>query len=501
MSKSIKLLAPAQAELLDDEEKEFEREEARTQHAIEQEPYIRAIQNIDNALARPFDMPDMQRKPRSSNPLKNLGNDILLGTKQHLGMAPSRRQVEGQMRAHQYKQDMLLGQRDRFREALLRKQAIAAGIDPQLANSTSAEALEELLTSQRGGVIEIPGVGFGQRNLSTNQLVVLGQNTGPITQYEYHVKQMEKLNQNLPPDEQKQIPTFTEYTTAAKVAQSHPAAVGTWNYMLQQFPDINDLSEEEKMELFLTVMRQGQSADYAFDRAKARSRGGAGGLWLTPGQEKADEAFAVEAVKYQTLGGDAQVRRNFQELEQIIKQLKAVPANQTSDISGLTVATLTDPRLRSAQSVDIQNMVERIVTQDLRQTLGAQFTEEEAKKFVSYAYNLALHPSVNAKRLARMRNALKQTATARSDAMRYWDKFGSISGFEAEAFSPAGLGLEASYGAVFTPSDFDGVTNRKIVEMIMNHVADPDSPEQELEVLMEVYQQRGLTMDAINTVE
>ena len=241
-------------------------------------------------------------------------------------------------------------------------------------------------------------------------------------------------------------------------------------------PALNNLSGQEKQDLLFKIIRQ--DPDTASKIAKGQVTSRNGGLFLTPAQQKVDELFAANISAFRFAGGQTASLSRAKELDEIIAALESAEPGQ---ITG-QVLSLTPRRARPDVSVNTQDRVEKLITEGLRQTLGAQFTESEAAAFIARSYNIMLPESVNADRLKRVRAAMRQTTDAMVSAGVYYDKKGSLQGYEG---LPTLKDVEAE---LYKISDYAGITN----EQLMTRIDDPSISRDEFDVLLRVAQMRKI---------
>jgi hypothetical protein len=82
---------------------------------------------------------------------------------------------------------------------------------------------------------------------------------------------------------------------------------------------------------------------------------------------------------------------------------------------------------RGQQAVDA---VRNVIFKSLKAILGGAFTEREGENLVKNAYNPALSNELNADRLARAINVLKQTEIAKRDKVDYFRRNGTTKGYQ-----------------------------------------------------------------------
>ena len=424
----------------------------------------------------------------------NFFNNITLGTRQALGMAPT---IKGQLANQTYIKnfiDLQESAKEIQRGENLREWYKAnTKIKPELIENAPLNQLESLYGNLVGDIEYIPGAGVGQRNLSTNQATILGQSTTDLKEYEVHVGQLKALNSTLPDEKKEPIPSFTDYIEQKKVVErTPPAALQIYDRMLELNPELAKQTPEQQTELLKTIMRQGRDPDYIFAEQLAALRGRLGGVELTPGQIELDKKFAATVESYENAGGYANSQRNYKELNGLIAGLLAEPRDGSSSISGRVVFA-TPQFARSAKAIDTKDQIDRIITQDLRQTLGAQFTQQEGERFVAYAYNIMLPPHINARRLARMRNAMEQASKAKRDSISYFKKNGTLKGFKGPENVAEGI-----YESIFREEDYADFDDKELAEMFARVVDDPNTFDEEFEVIADLLIKRNIDLGAYN---
>lgn len=344
---------------------------------------------------------------------------------------------------------------------------------PAAIRNMSADALEKLYADRVGEPAPLNG-GLAQQNLLTGAQTMLVQPpTAPTTVKEYEYMLQNRTDRRSALDKQidaestpakqaelrKQLEAFGADPSYMQWANQQKAKAGgtsryRWEELNRINPGIKDMSPEDQQDLFLSTIRE--SPEEAGRAAKAEEKARNGGLWLNTAEKKRDELFAATSIEYLTSGGRISSRRNMFALDGIIRQLKGNPK-----LTGIVEAAKPDA-LRNPQSLRLQGDIERIIVMDLRATLGAQFTENEAKQFIARSFNMLLPGDVNANRLQRMRAAISESQELYMDAIKYFQSNNSsLQGFEARIFDQ-----EDFEKAIFKAEDYDSVPDDKLQEMI-----------------------------------
>lgn len=170
---------------------------------------------------------------------------------------------------------------------------------------------------------------------------------------------------------------------------------------------------------------------------------------LTPAQKAIDTKFAEEYTQFQTAGGYADVQKGINQLNEALKSLK------TSDsLSGPVIGGAPDRVLKfvNPEAIAVRESVEEIVQKNLRLVLGPQFTEKEGERLIARSYNPNLDETENSKRLGRLVTQIQQAASAKMQAIKYYEENGTLAGFTGKIpnigdFDPA------SDKIILTPED------------------------------------------------
>lgn len=162
----------------------------------------------------------------------------------------------------------------------------------------------------------------------------------------------------------------------------------------------------------------------------------------TPGREKADKIYAEDFVKW-TTGGFADTMKNLTQLQQSLGSLESGEV-ETGFIQGITPDTFkaaTNPEL-----LDMKQSVEEVVQRNLREILGAQFTEKEGERLISRAFDDKLPTETNIKRINRLITQVRDAALAKQEAAEYFNKYGTLTGFEGKTYSASDFSPSSMFG-------------------------------------------------------
>ena len=147
------------------------------------------------------------------------------------------------------------------------------------------------------------------------------------------------------------------------------------------------------------------------------------------GFKKVNTTYATEFTNWNLTGGFAVAKENIGKINDVLQVLEE--KNVTGKYTGLQpkwMRSFTNP-----DSVSIEDDIESIIFQSLKQTLGAQFTENEAKRLIQTSFNIRLDEKVNIKRLERMRDKILAMAKAKEKAAQYFkENNGDMSDYDAQ---------------------------------------------------------------------
>lgn len=154
---------------------------------------------------------------------------------------------------------------------------------------------------------------------------------------------------------------------------------------------------------------------------------------LTEAQKAVDRNYGKEYADYIAAGGSKTVESDLSKLSDITKEMEqnkdmfSGPLDTLVEYTGGfdTTRAAVNPRLQ-----DIKSRLEQIIQQDLRTTLGAQFTEKEGKQFLERSFDPKLGYEANKKRLDDFIKMVKSRAEARKKAAQYFEEKGTLKGFK-----------------------------------------------------------------------
>lgn len=155
-----------------------------------------------------------------------------------------------------------------------------------------------------------------------------------------------------------------------------------------------------------------------------------GGQELTPGQEAVDKAFAKDVYSpYVTQGGFSSTEKNLKQLKQAREALQS-----GANLTGPLIGNIPDwaQAFNNPEAISTREAVEEVVQQNLKDTLGAQFTEREGERLIARAYNPRLSEDENRQRLNRLIDQIASSHEAKRQAVEYFEENGTLRGFRGD---------------------------------------------------------------------
>lgn len=154
---------------------------------------------------------------------------------------------------------------------------------------------------------------------------------------------------------------------------------------------------------------------------------------LTEGEKAKDKVFAKTYEDFIT-GGAADFEKNLTQLRQVQDTLS--DKNNYGELSGPIVGKIPDFLYSftpaGQRAIDTREQVEEIVQRNLKEVLGAQFTQKEGDRLIARAYNPQVDEKINQQRLGRLINQIEDAYNARRAAAQHFEKYGTIKGFSGK---------------------------------------------------------------------
>tara|TARA_E500000178_G_scaffold287735_1_gene290078 strand:- start:15073 stop:16323 length:1251 start_codon:yes stop_codon:yes gene_type:complete len=159
---------------------------------------------------------------------------------------------------------------------------------------------------------------------------------------------------------------------------------------------------------------------------------------LSEAEKARDKAFGKEIGTFSPTA----ISGNIATLNMVADLLEEPNADQTGLSWGApfkSVSRLIDKEgdmgLRSIfdkDSFDTQEVVAGVIQKNLRETLGAQFTQREGMMLISRAYNAQLSPEMNAKRIRAASMLAQAYLDAKQKQLNYFNQNGTLAGYDID---------------------------------------------------------------------
>lgn len=170
----------------------------------------------------------------------------------------------------------------------------------------------------------------------------------------------------------------------------------------------------------LTRRGQDLSAQTAIAAAQNKPRP------LSQGQEQVDKDFAKEYAKNKASGG-------FADSQKLINQLQEASDALASDdsLTGPIVGNVPDGirAITNPKAINTREKVEEVVQRNLREVLGAQFTQKEGDRLIARAFNPRLSTETNKRRVDALIKQMKVAAQTKQAAVEYFEQNGTLQGW------------------------------------------------------------------------
>jgi hypothetical protein len=162
----------------------------------------------------------------------------------------------------------------------------------------------------------------------------------------------------------------------------------------------------------------------------------------SPMQAKVDADFAPDVNDFIS-GGAVKAQANIDKLDNAIAALKSASTIASSGpIVGFIPEKVRKPFTTDA-TMAIQKDVEQVVQESLKMILGAQFAQKEAEQLLARSFDTSLSEEANAARVEVLKTQLQNALDARTAAVNYFQKNGTLAGHKYEAKAPSAGDLDA----------------------------------------------------------
>ena len=204
-----------------------------------------------------------------------------------------------------------------------------------------------------------------------------------------------------------------------------------------------------------------------------------GGRPVSPAQEGIDEELVQDASTWGRTGRpifDSKLSK-FNEILATLDESNNITGGVVGSIleSGWIPEWVKASALPSA--INTLDLVQSIVFESLRDTLGPQFTENEGKRLVAASYNKYLPEEMNRTRIIRLRDEILKTAETKDGMMDWYNEHGSFVNWE----DPYKLGSDVMAGhgdssvsmahLVIKPEDYAGIASDDMAVYIAEDIS------------------------------
>lgn len=150
---------------------------------------------------------------------------------------------------------------------------------------------------------------------------------------------------------------------------------------------------------------------------------------LTPAQKSLDQQFGKDYARFAT-GGFADMQKGMAAIKDVISDLRA--PGSFPNLTGPWTSLVPDSvgAFIAPSSIEARERVEEVVQRNLREILGAQFTQKEGERLIARAYNPALDEETNAKRLDALYASMEKAYNAKMAAAQHFEKHGTLSNYD-----------------------------------------------------------------------
>jgi hypothetical protein len=235
-------------------------------------------------------------------------------------------------------------------------------------------------------------------------------------------QQLAQGNQNLAQDKVSQAEWVGDHITGRVMQQ---------NKFTGQMEDVTHLYSAAQIAAFKAAKKPALTN-------KPNTRNPVSGNTLSEAEKARDKAFGKEIGTFSPTA----ISGNIATLNMVADLLEQPGADQTGLSWGApfkSVSRLIDKEgdmgLRSIfdkDSFDTQEVVAGVIQKNLRETLGAQFTQREGMMLISRAYNAQLSPEMNAKRIRAASMLADAYLKAKQKQLDYFNQNGTLAGYDID---------------------------------------------------------------------
>jgi hypothetical protein len=146
-----------------------------------------------------------------------------------------------------------------------------------------------------------------------------------------------------------------------------------------------------------------------------------------PGLEALNKAYAQDHLDW-TRGGGADMSAQVAQIDTVLQQLES-----GAELTGPGIAVINSLGLLGLVNPEAENakeMVQEVVQRNLKLVLGAQFAQKEGEQLISRAYNPALPPATNARRLKKLYKQMEIARQQRQAMADYFSENYTLKGYQ-----------------------------------------------------------------------
>lgn len=160
------------------------------------------------------------------------------------------------------------------------------------------------------------------------------------------------------------------------------------------------------------------------------------GKTLTPGEKAVDQKFAPDVVSFDAGGGFATVRNHLKNLTSVANRLDprdkaGKPTGDPENLTGFFQGLIANTALENLtpESKEARQLTEAAVVENLKQILGAQFTEKEGARILGLTFDPGLKPRQVGRRVRNLVNQMRTAARQKAAAVRHFKRRGTLREF------------------------------------------------------------------------
>ena len=162
---------------------------------------------------------------------------------------------------------------------------------------------------------------------------------------------------------------------------------------------------------------------------------------LTEAQKMVDRQFGKEYADFVLAGGYSDVQKQLGQLQGVVTDLIGKgTAEKPSGVNASGTSGVLPKFLRdvvATKGAAVQDTVEDVVQRNLRNVLGAQFTEKEGTRLIERAWNPRQPEAENIKRVGRLITQIDEAAKSKAEAGAYYEEHGTLVGFKGKLYRSA----------------------------------------------------------------